>query len=210
MHKWVIGGAATMALITIVLMVVIAKKPDPDTPTVSIDAIQGTWTIGPDSYAGYHVHAVNGDIIFKDGRQNVTATGRTDRVTGSATVTNNELTAATVEVDLAGITSDSEQRDKYFRTKIIDVAACPTATFTIAQPVKMADPSKIAVPGDFTINNVTLPVVADMNITGTETNPVVTGSVQVTWQDFDIDPPKLGFVTVADAGVIEFLLKLSK
>ena len=32
----------------------------------------------------------------------------------------------------------------------------------------------------------------------------------VTWQDFGVEPPNMGFVSVADAGSIEFFRKITK
>lgn len=45
----------------------------------------------------------------------VTVVGRTEEVTGDVTIADGELSAGTVEVDVASITTDSDRRDSYFR-----------------------------------------------------------------------------------------------
>ena len=37
-----------------------------------------------------------------------------------------------------------------------------------------------------------------------------TGKVDVTWQDFGVEPPNMGFGSVADTGSIEFFRKFTK
>ena len=137
MKKWFIGGGIAAILVVVAIIVgtkLYASQASSDiaAPTLSTNpagstdaSISGDWTAGS-SYAGYRVAEVlNGD--------DVTVVGRTEQVTGTATVTNDELTAATVEVDLASVKTDSDRRDGYFANKAIDVATYPKATFTCHQ-----------------------------------------------------------------------------
>ncbi len=54
----------------------------------------------------------------------------------------------------------------------------------------------------------TLPVTVDAEVGLTETGARVAGSVPVTFADFGVQAPDLGFVSVEEAGEVEFLLDL--
>lgn len=215
MKKWFIGGGIAAILVVVAIIVgtkLYASQASSDiaaptlsaSPAGSTDAsISGDWTAGSGSYAGYRVAEVlNGD--------DVTVVGRTEQVTGTATVTNDELTAATVEVDLASVKTDSDRRDGYFANKAIDLATYPKATFTVTKPQKLTESGTQKISGDLTIKGKTVPVVAELDMARTAAGLETAGKVDVTWQDFGVEPPNMGFVSVADAGSIEFFLKFTK
>lgn len=183
------------------------------TPTVaasrtpsSLDTadLSGTWTVGAGSEAGYRVHEVlNGS--------DVTVTGRTDSVTGSATVAGTSITAATITVQVADIATDSAQRDSYFRDSALDVSAFPQATFTLTEPVADAVPSgsattEVQATGTLTLHGVTKPVRATLQVGLNGDGVDVSGSVPITFSDFGVQAPDLGFVKVDDSGAVEFLV----
>ena len=166
--------------------------------------LAGPWTVGRGSEAGYRVHEVlNGS--------DVTVTGRTDHVTGRATVDGRSITAATVSVRVGDITTDSAQRDSYFRDSALDVQAFPTATFTSTAPIADAVPAgagttTVRAPGTLTLHGVTKPVTATLQV-GLDGDGVdVSGSVPITFSDYGVQAPSLGTVTVDDAGAVEFLV----
>ena len=168
------------------------------------DDLSGEWTVGGDSEAGYRVHEVlNGS--------DVTVTGRTDSVSGSATVDGTAITAATITVQVADIATDSEQRDSYFRDSAMDAQAFPTATFTLAEPVADAVPSgsgttEVDAVGDLTLHGVTKRVTATLQVGLSGDGVDISGSVPITFSDFGVQAPSLGFVKVDDAGAVEFLV----
>ncbi|PZF59911.1 YceI family protein [Curtobacterium sp. MCSS17_008] len=172
--------------------------------TLDTEQVSGDWTVGGGSEAGYRVHEVlNGS--------DVTVTGRTDSVTGSATVEGTSITAATITVQVAEITTDSAQRDSYFRDSALDVAAFPEATFTLTEPVADAVPSgsgttSVEADGELTLHGVTKPVRAALQIGLDGDGVAVSGSVPITFSDYGVQAPDLGFVEVDDAGEIEFLV----
>ncbi|RDI16933.1 hypothetical protein DEU38_12461 [Rhodococcus sp. AG1013] len=49
-----------------------------------------------------------------------------------------------------------------------------------------------------------------MKVLHTGDKLVASGSVPVTWSDYGITPPSLGFVTVDDAGTVDFLVSLDR
>lgn len=172
--------------------------------TIDTADLSGEWTVGGDSEAGYRVHEVlNGS--------DVTVTGRTDSVSGAATVDGSSITAATVTVQVADIATDSAQRDSYFRDSALDVAAFPEATFTLTGPVADAVPrgsgtTTVEADGELTLHGVTKAVRAQLQVGLSGDGVDVSGTVPITFSDFGVQAPDLGFVKVDDAGAVEFLV----
>lgn len=177
--------------------------------------LAGTWTVVPGeepnrTAAGYTV-----DEILRG--EPVTVVGSTDQVTGEAAVSGTTLDSARFEVQVAGITTDSGNRDNRFRgADILDTDTHPTATVALAEPADLA-----AVPGDG--STATVPMTVDLTIKGTTvTTPVevtvlrsgerliASGAVPMTWAEVGVEPPSLGFVTVEPTGTIDFLVSLEK
>ncbi|MCZ2825510.1 MULTISPECIES: YceI family protein [unclassified Modestobacter] len=166
----------------------------------------GTWTIAPDSTAGYRVDEVlNG--------ADVTVAGTTDQVTGTVVVSGGDLADADVTVDVASISTDSGRRDSYFRDNVMDVAANPTAVFSVTEvadlPQLSGTPVTVPVTGELTLAGTTQPVTTELSVVRTADGVDVSGAVPVTFADYGIEPPDLGFVSVEDQGSIEFFLRLT-
>lgn len=164
--------------------------------------LDGDWTVGEGSYAGYRVDEVlNG--------QDVTVTGRTEDVTGSATIADGALTTGTIEVDLTTVATDETSRDAYFRSEALNTSEFPTATFELTGPVEVvADGSDLELVGDLTLHGVTQQVTVTAQAGPSGDGLQVVGSAPITFADFDVQAPDLGFVVVEDAGSIEFSLEL--
>jgi polyisoprenoid-binding protein YceI len=178
---------------------------DAATPAeVNADDLSGTWSIGADSFAGYRV-----DEVLQG--NDVTVTGRTTDVTGELTVEDLSLTAATITVDVASISTDEGARDAYFRDTAMEADTFPTATFTLTEPVTLAAPvagvaQTLTATGDLTLHGVTQPVTVELQAALTETGGQVVGSIPITFSDYGVDAPDLGFVSVEDDGSVEFEL----
>lgn len=179
--------------------------------TAAVADLDGDWTVSDGSEAGYRV-----DEVLSG--QDVTVVGRTEQVTGSGTVADGELTAATVEVDLASITTDEAARDGQFQG-ILDTRTFPTATFELTAPVDVtavADGETVTVdaPGSMTIKGTTRDVTAALEIRlaadGDDVVAELAATVPVTFADYDVQAPDLGFVTVEDTGFVEADLTLSR
>lgn len=166
--------------------------------------LSGDWTVGGDSEAGYRLHEVlNGS--------DVTVTGRTDSVSGSATVDGTSITKATITVQVADIATDSDQRDSYFRDSAMDTSAFPEATFELTEPIADAVPSgsettTVTATGKLTLHGVTKDVTADLQVGLNGDGVDISGSIPVTFSDYDVQAPSLGFVKVDDSGTVEFLV----
>jgi polyisoprenoid-binding protein YceI len=165
--------------------------------------LDGPWTIASGGTAGYRVNEVlNG--------QKVTVTGRTDEVTGDLTVADGRLTTGTVTVDLASVATDSSQRDRQFRGMVMDTDTYPTADFALTQPVPLGgldvgSTISVGLVGTMTLKGTTKDVTIPASVQRTAQDAVtITGSLPLTWSDYGVSAPNLGFVSVEDTGTIEF------
>lgn len=142
----------------------------------------------------------------------VTVVGRTEEVTGDVTISDGELSAGTVEVDVASITTDSDRRDSYFREQGMNTEQYPTATFEITEPVALtgASSEELQVTGELTMAGQTKELTGTFERTTDGENQVVTGALDVTLSEFGLEAPNLGFVTVEPDGQVEFLLQLAR
>ena len=175
---------------------------------VNADDLSGTWSIGADSFAGYRV-----DEVLQG--NDVTVTGRTTDVTGELTVDTLSLTAGTITVDVASIATDESARDAYFRDTAMEAGDFPTATFTLTEPVTLAAPvagvaQTLSATGELTLHGVTQPVTVELQAALTDTGGQVVGSIPITFSDYGVDAPDLGFVSVEDTGSVEFSLNLTQ
>jgi len=224
-HKIVIAVVALLALAGIAvggsaLYAKIENDKAPDalalsTPTATTDGaspglteqdLAGTWTVSDGSQAGYRVAEVlNG--------QDVTVVGRTSDVEGTVTIDGTSLSAADVTVSMTTITTDNSNRDGQF-LDILKTSEFPTATFTLTEPVDVSGVTEgttsVQATGELTVAGVSAPVVVALDAQTTATGVEVSGSIPVTFSDFGVDAPDLGFVKVEDTGTVEMLLTLAK
>ena len=170
--------------------------------------LSGDWTVGGSSYAGYRVDEVlNGTPVTVD--------GRTEAVTGDITVDGSQVTTGTMTVDVTKIATDQPPRDAYFQNVAMTTGDFPTATFTLTQPiaadgVQAGVPATYDVTGDLTLHGVTKSVTARMQASFTSDGGQIVGSIPITFQDFGVQAPSLGFVTVEDHGAVEFSLDVAR
>jgi polyisoprenoid-binding protein YceI len=168
--------------------------------------VDGTWTVGAGSQAGYRVK----EVLFGQSHE---AVGRTTNVTGSFRISGTTVTASTFTVDLTTVTSDQDRRDRQFQGRIMDTALYPTATFAAGGPVDLGSvPAAgivhtVSVPGQLTLHGTTRPVTVPLTVRYTGSTVDVSGSIPVTFADWNIPNPSFaGVVTTEDHGVVEFLL----
>jgi polyisoprenoid-binding protein YceI len=167
--------------------------------------LSGDWKIGAGSTAGYRVAEVlNGT--------DVTVVGKTEDVSGTITVDGSTLKDATVKVDVGTIATDQAPRDDYFRSTAMEVSKYPDATFKLTQPVDAAVPASgkvatVEATGELTMHGVKQTVTVPLQAALTADGVQVSGSIPVTFSDYGVEAPSLGFVSVQDKGTVEFLVK---
>ena len=183
-----------------------AKGSAPATTT----SLDGVWNVGTGSRAGYRVQEV---LVG----QNATAVGRTGKIWGSMTISGTTVTQATFTVDMASVVSDQSQRNARFNGPIMDVSRYPTATLTLTSPIDLgsipaagADEHYNAV-GNLDMHGVTksvsFPVTAERVGSGID----VLADIPITFSDWNIANPSIGgFVTTANTGTLEVLLRLTQ
>ncbi len=173
---------------------------DPLTDPAQLD---GRWTAQPGSFAGYRV-----DEVLRG--EHVTVTGRTEQVEADVVVDNGTLTEATITVDMASVATDQPPRDSYFRSTALATDQFPTATFTLTDPAELDEGARSAdLTGDLTIHGVTQPVTLTAEIAATADQVQVAGNIPITFADYDVEAPSLGFVKVEETGSVEFSLVLA-
>lgn len=173
-------------------------------PIVDVAGLDGTWTVQPGSFAGYRV-----DEVLRG--NHATVTGRTDQVGAEITLDGGAVTAATVTVHMASVHTDQPPRDLYFRSTALSTDEFPTATFALTAPATLTDGSaEVRLTGDLTIKGVTQPVTVDAQAGQTAADAVqVVGSIPLTFADYGVEAPSLGFVEVEHTGSVEFSLLLA-
>ncbi|MCL1869013.1 MAG: YceI family protein [Promicromonosporaceae bacterium] len=175
------------------------------TPLADPAGLDGTWHARSGSFAGYRVDEVlNGN--------HATVTGRTSQVTADVTLGAGTVTAAKVTVDMASIRTDEPPRDVYFRSTVIRTDQFPTSTFTLTGPVEIPrSGTAVDLSGSMTIHGVTRQVTLHAQVAqAADGEAQVVGSVPLTFADYGVQAPSLGFVTVEKHGSVEFDLLLGK
>jgi len=171
-------------------------------------ALDGTWRVGEPSQAGYRI----GEVLSGTALEVV---GRTDEVTGTATIDGEVLTDVSVVVQAGTITTDESARDAFFR-RALDTTTYPEASFTSTGPVDVGElstanePITVEVPGVINLRDKTLEVVATVQVQRTKDGIEAVGSISVPLSDLGLTAPNLGFVTVDDTGSVEFQIALTR
>jgi len=229
--RWVVGGVAVLLVLVVggpfvFIHFIEGKAPAPltlssDTVTTTVaratttlatsastSSVDGTWKIASGSEAGYRVR----ETLFG---QSATAVGRTSAITGSITISGTRVTAGSFSVDLTQVKSDQSERDAQFQGRIMDTSAYPTATFALTSPISLgtlpADGTTISetATGNLTMHGTTKSVTFTVEARRTSTTIEVSGSIPITFADWNIDNPSGGPATTGNTGTLEFLLDLA-
>lgn len=174
--------------------------------TTRIETADGAWIVTGDSVAGYRV--------FKDfvGAREFEAVGRTSEVTGDLVIEDDTVIGAEFDVFVGTITSDDPRRDAQFRGPILMTDIYRTATFELTSPIQLGDAARTGEPivveaqGQLTLKGVTNDVDLELTARLVGDEVQVSGSIDVEFDDFDIEPPFTPTIVVRDSGIIEFSL----
>ncbi|QWT23618.1 YceI family protein [Subtercola sp. PAMC28395] len=188
--------------------------------------LSGSWALSAESWAGYSVGA---DL----GGDSVTLSGVTSQVSGSMTLDNGTITAAEVTVDVDPVTTGNSVTDSLLHNTAAQNAAhtaeFPTATFSLVSPavaalpatdsatpspstespstpLPSAGPATIHATGNLTMHGVSHSISVDLQVSHSATSVTVQGSIPITFADYDVTAPDLGFASVNDSGSITFSL----
>jgi polyisoprenoid-binding protein YceI len=172
-------------------------------------ALAGSWRVGSGSQVGYRVK----EVLLG---QNNLAVGRTSRITGTLTIAGTKVTAGSFTVQMATVKSDESQRDVQFNGRIMDTARYPTATLRLTSPIELAPVPPTGTvqtyhaTGALTLHGTTRTVSFALSAERTSGGLAVSGTIPVVFAQYGIPNPSFGsFVTTADNGKLEFLIKFT-
>ncbi|HSO96521.1 MAG TPA: YceI family protein [Acidimicrobiia bacterium] len=217
--RWVLGGVVLVVVLAVAVPYIyihFIEGPAParfslsktKTSTGGAAAVRlaGTWKVAGGSQAGYRI----GEVLF--GQSN-TAVGRTTAVTGQLTIgPADRVDTTTITVDLTKVSSDQSQRDDQFQNRIMNTARFPTTSFALTKPIPVGSlPAPgttvhVSAAGTLTLHGVTRPVQAAVAAQETGSAIQVSGSIPITFADWNISNPSGGPASTNDHGLIEFLL----
>jgi polyisoprenoid-binding protein YceI len=206
-----LGGVIVLAILVYGAIVVFIKlQPSPAPLTLSKDAphsptgpLDGSWTTGPGSVAGFRVEQTSIGISSN-------VVGRTSEISGTVTVAGGEVTGATLRVDLPSIRVDGHSLSAF--DSALDTADYPTATFTLTQPIALGpgvvagSTHSTAATGRVALHGHTDVVQFPVSVRRNGSQVEATGSVSILFATWGIKAPSYGALgSVADHGVVEFL-----
>ena len=170
-------------------------------------AVGGVWDVTSGSQAGYRVQ----EMLFG---QSHTAVGRTSAVTGNLTISATSVTAGRFSVDLTKVTSDQSLRDEQFQGRIMDTAMYPTATFVLTQPIDLGSVPAEGVEiteqamGTLSMHAVTRAVRFHLTARRSGDLIEISGSIPITFSNWNISNPSGGPAETGNTGTMEFLINL--
>jgi polyisoprenoid-binding protein YceI len=186
-----------------------SSSPESAQGTQSQASLSGVYVVRAGSEAEYRVSE---SLVG----QTHTAVGISMSVTGSFTLNGTVVSKAAFTVPLNTVHSDQSQRDDQFDNRIMDIGQYPNAVFVLTQPIDLgAIPglnviSNRQVTGNLTMHGVTKSVTFTLQAEYTGSAVKVSGSIPITFADWNIQNPSGGPAQVGNTGTMGFLLTLSR
>ncbi len=187
-------------------------------PAASLGDLAGTWTVdnaigsttdNTQTFVGYRVQEQLAGIGGN------TAVGRTSDVTGSLTLEGTKVIAVEITANLTSLQSDDPLRDGQLGRQGIQTDQFPTATFKLTQAIDLGslptEGQAIAAraTGELTLHGVTKAVQIPLSATLAGGIVTVTGSLDIQFADYSIEPPSsFKVLSIDDHGVMELQLHL--
>lgn len=172
--------------------------------TVSTDVVEYDFDAPAGTFAGFRIDE---ELSSVGGS---TAVARTPEVTGTATLTDTELSDTSFTANLLELSSDRSRRDGAIQ-RALNTTEFPDATFALTAPIELGAVPPIGeaiesqATGTMTINGVTNEVTVPLQAALVEADQlVVTTSFEVALADYDITPPSAPIVVgIADTATVE-------
>jgi polyisoprenoid-binding protein YceI len=168
--------------------------------------LSGTWKPTSASQVGYRVN----EVLFG---QRKAAVGRTNKVTGTMTISGTTVTAADLTVDMTTVTSDEDRRDNQFNGRIMNTSQFPTAAFKLTSPITLSSttgPVTVPATGMLTLRGTTKPVTVELKAQRQGAGIAVNGSIPIVWDEWSIPNPSFGPASTEDHGELELLVVFAK
>jgi polyisoprenoid-binding protein YceI len=162
-------------------------------------SIDGTWTVGKGSLAGYRVPET---FLWQHG----TLVARTTAVTGKFVIAHGDVSSAALSVDLRTLTADGKIPSGL--AGIVDTSSHPDAIFTLTRPIVMgAEPAvnktfTASATGLLAIHGTTRLVTFAVAARHGGSQLEAAGSIPIIFSDWNLKAP----FAIQKQGVAEFLL----
>ena len=182
--------------------------------------VSGTWTVDTESGTFDFEDATGSFVGFRVEEEltigSATAVGRTPEVTGELLIEGDTLTSAEITANLDALTTNDSRRDN--RAKgALDTEQFPNATFVLTEALSFGDAASsgeqvsVDAVGELTIHGVTREVTIPLQAQLVDGTIVVVGSTDITFADYDVEPPSAPIVlSVAPEGILELQLLLTQ
>jgi len=189
----------------------------PATTAVPDAGVSGTWAIDTGIGTFDFENSTGTFVGFRVKEQlrgvgDVTAVGRTPKVSGTMRIDGTRLVAVDVTADLTALVTNDSRRDGKARGAL-DTARFPTARFVLTSPVELGPdaaagkPLTVEASGELTIKGVTRPVRFPLQAKLERDTVVVVGSLEVVFADYGVEVPSAPIVlSVQDRGPLELQL----
>jgi polyisoprenoid-binding protein YceI len=178
-------------------------------------ALDGTYTVKPGNASNFVGYRVTEKLVASIVEN--TATGRTDNVTGTLTISGTTVSNVTVTADLRSLRSDQGGRDGSIQNEGLESNRFPQAKFVLTQPITLAAVPAVGetittrATGDFTLHGVTKPVVITLEGRWDGTRVQVVGTLPIVFGDYNIEAPTAPVVaSVDDHAAMELQLFFEK
>jgi len=207
--RWILASVVVLVVAGVFVSVQSLAGPTTPAPTLSqlnpkaagagSSSIDGTWTVGKGSLAGYRVPE---EFLWQHGA----LVARTSAVTGNFVIAHGEVSSAALRVDLTTVTANGKIPSGL--AGILDTASHPDAIFTLTKPVVIG--SEPAINKTFTASATGLLAIHGTSRLVTFTVAAryggsvleATGHIPIVFSDWNIKAP----FAIQKQGVAEFLL----
>lgn len=177
-----------------------------------------TWVVDADM-APFSLEASTGTFVgFRIGEElarvgSTEAVGRTPQVEGTLVFADGCVRTADISADVTAIVSDQPRRDRAIQAAL-DTTNHPTADFALEEPTEVGalddgEITEVDVDGTLTVNGTPNRVTVPLQAVRHGEVVVVTGSLEVVFDDYGIELPTAPIViSVEDHGEVEIQLYL--
>jgi polyisoprenoid-binding protein YceI len=212
--RWIVASVTVIIVLVVLALGSFIKQPAPSPLVLPLAAgststgpLNGAWNVAPESVAGFRVRqsavGVSNDTV-----------GRTNAVTGTLTVSDNQVSSATFRLDLTTIKVGGKPQPQLATS--LGTQRNPIATFTLAQPTTLSpapasgETAKGTATGQLAMNGTSHLVTFTISYRRVGASLLIAGTTPIAFSDWGIKGPQgygvLG--SLADHGVAEVLLVL--
>lgn len=207
--RWIL--ASVVVLVVAVVFLSVQSLAGPTIPALTLSqlnataagatspSIDGTWTVGKGSSAGYRVPEA---FLWQHG----TLVARTSAVTGTFVIVRTKVSSAALSVDLTTVKASGKTPSGL--AGILDTAAHPDAVFTLTKPIVLDSEPGINktftanATGSLAIHGTTRLVTFVVTARNSGSELEATGSIPILFSEWNIKAP----FAIQKHGMAEFLL----